>query len=138
MAVGDPFYPFQVPPDQLEECLDELVLSTVASLSSFYLALPRGPHFLEYEEFRRAYDELRLATADFTTLDRHSVRVAAEQNALVLVVLRCIVGVSPPDLADMASEISGLRIDQGFARAQDQTMPYLVEETRLKSFARGS
>lgn len=120
MAHDNRPYPFQIPPDYLESNLDALVDATVSSLSSFYLELPRGPHFLEYPSFRKAYEELRAATGEFRTLDRHSVREAVERNGLVLVVLRCIVGVSPPELADMAEERSGLTIEQGFARAQDQ------------------
>src|SRR2546428_11849011 len=99
-SAGGPVYPFQVSADQLEEHLEGFVTATMGSLSSFYLELPRGGSFLDYEPFREAYNELRTATADFTALDRHSVREAAENNSLVLVVLRCIVGLTPPELPD--------------------------------------
>jgi hypothetical protein len=34
-------------------------------------------------------------------------------------VLRCMVGLSPPELADLATETMGVPVDQGFARSQD-------------------
>lgn len=117
---GGPAYPFQVSAPDVEARLDEFVLTTVRSLASFYLELPRGTNFLEYEPFRRAYDDLRVATNDFQTLDRHVVHEAVRKNSLVLVVLRCIVGLSPPELADMASGLSGIEITQTFARTEDQ------------------
>jgi hypothetical protein len=120
MSTDNPLYPFQVSTDQLEEHLEQFVRATVASLSSFYLELPRGKSFLDYEQFRTAYEELRAATGGFTALDRHSVREAVATNGVVLVVLRCIVGLTPAELADAASDASGLAISQSFARAQDQ------------------
>lgn len=114
-----PIYPFQVPPAELEARIEEFVTVTVASLSSFYLELPRGDNFLEYEPFRAAFDELRIATADFKSLDRLAVWEAVKKNALVLVILRCILGLSPPELADLALEATGVQIEQGFARGED-------------------
>lgn len=113
-------YPFDLPIEQIETHMDRMVTVTISSLSSFYLELPRGPSFLEYDPFRRAYDDLRMATLNFKALDRHVVREAVEQNGLILVVLRCIVGLSPPELADMASELSGETVSQSFARSEDQ------------------
>jgi hypothetical protein len=112
-------YPFQAPAAELEARIEDFVTVTVASLSSFYLELPRGDKFLEYEPFRAAFDELRIATADFKSLDNSVVWEAVKKNALVLVILRCILGLSPPELADLALEATGVQIEQGFARGED-------------------
>lgn len=120
MAEADrPQYPFQAPPEEVLQRLDDFVVSTVSSLSSFYLELPRGDSFLQYEQFRKAYDELRILTANFKTLDRHVIHEAVKKNALVLAVLRCIVGLSPPELADMAQELTGVVVGQNVARNED-------------------
>jgi hypothetical protein len=74
---------------------DLLAAATVLSLSSFYLELPRGNSFLEYSDFRQAYEALRVATRDFRTLDRHAIHEVFKMNGLVLVLLRCIVGLTP-------------------------------------------
>jgi hypothetical protein len=114
-----PHYPFDVTPPDLDARLEEFVASTVGSLSSFYLELPRGENFLEYEPFRRAYDELRIVTDDFKALERTAVWEAVKKNSMVLVVLRCILGLSPPELADLAFEETGIGTEQGFARTED-------------------
>jgi hypothetical protein len=114
-----PKYPFQADGEQLSAHLDEFVDTTVESLSSFYLELPRGGSFLEYDRFKDAYKLLHKVTKGFTILERHTVHEAARQNGLILVVLRCMVGLSPPELADLATETLGVVVDQGFARTQD-------------------
>jgi hypothetical protein len=114
-----PKYPFQATFEELNARIDEFVASTVESLSSFYLELPRGENFLDFEPFEGAYQLLHDTTKGFKVLDRHLVHEAVKQNGLVLVVLRCMVGLSPPELADLAVETQGVRVDQGVARAQD-------------------
>ena len=120
MTQPEPLYPFQVRADALASQLDGLIDTTIASLSSFYLDLPRGSHFVDYGPFRDAYQQLCKATNDFTSLDRNKVKQVVGANGLELVVLRCIVGLSPPELAVLATETQGVAVDQGFARAQDQ------------------
>lgn len=117
-------YPFQVPPTEVESRLEEFVTSTVASLSSYYLELPRGNSFLEYEDFRKAYEQLRELTNNFRALDRDLLHEAVKKDSLILVVLRSIVGLSPPELADMATGLTGIEIAQGFARVEDQKAKY--------------
>src|SRR5262245_44246454 len=90
-------YPFQAPTSELEANIEGFVTSTVASLSSFYLELPRGENFLEFDPFRLAYEELRAATINFKSLDPAVVWEAVSRNGLVLVVLRCILGLTPPE-----------------------------------------
>jgi hypothetical protein len=114
-----PTYPFQANAKQLEEHIGEYVTETVASLSSFYLELPRRDDFLEYEPFKRAYEELCAATERFKNLDRHTIHEAVKGNGLILVVLRSIAGLSPPDLGDFAQEVSGTAVKQGTARRLD-------------------
>ncbi len=115
-----PEFPFQATPDELQGDLEQFVDVTFGSLSTFYLSLPRGGHFIEYERFHAAYDALMQSTKGFTLLDRAAITAAAHRDSLILVVLRCVVGLSPPELADYASENTGIAVAQGFARAQDQ------------------
>lgn len=113
-------YPFEVGSDELQKHIDDYVNATFSTLSSFYLEMPRGENYVEYSRFEDAYETLRASTRDFQSLDPESVRQAVRKDALVLVVLRCIVGLSPPELADLAAATQGIEIDQGFARAIDQ------------------
>ena len=113
-------HPFRVTATLLQRDIDKYVDAVITELSSFYLELPRGEHFVDYDAFRDAYSQLAAATQDFSMLDKAAVRQAVRDHSLILVVLRCIAGLSPPELADLASETQGIQVDQGFARAQDQ------------------
>ena len=119
MSNDIPAQPFQASASQLEAHIEQYANAVIAELSSFYLELPRGEHFVEYSDFERAYTDLARATDNFGNLEKSTARQLARQNGLILVVLRCMVGLSPPELADLASESEGVTIDQGFARAQD-------------------
>ncbi len=113
-------FPFEVSQQELHDSLDEFVDITFASLSSYFLELPRGENFLEYDQFRDAYHRLSESTSEFKNLDYDTVVDCIEQYPRAFTVLRCIVGVSPPDLADMATELSGDNVTQGAARVIDQ------------------
>jgi hypothetical protein len=113
-------YPFQASPQQLTKHIEEYINVTVGTLSSFYLELPSGEHFVKYARFQTAYDQLKAATRAFATLDRKLILEAARKDALVIVVLRCMVGLSPPEVADICTETQQVPVTQGFARGVDQ------------------
>ncbi len=115
-----PEYPFSASPAELAARIEEYVDTTWSSLSSFYLELPRGEHFVEYTRFRKAYELLADATKGFTLMDCDAIARAVSADSLVFVVLRCIVALSPPELADLTTATTGVPVPQGFARAQDQ------------------
>lgn len=116
---GGAKYPFQVATADLTTRIDHFIDMTISSLSSFYMELPRGDNYLDYSEFKQAYERLRVATCGFQTLERDTIKQAVRKDSLVLVVLRTIVGLSPPELADLTSESSSVVVDQGFARSID-------------------
>jgi len=117
---GTPRYPFDADPSALARDIERYVDVTFASLASFYLELPRGRAFTSYDSFRQAYLRLESNTSRFAQLDPTAVLRAVREDAMVLVVLRCILGLSPPELADLTTETQGVPVAQGFARAQDQ------------------
>ena len=117
---GEPIHPFQATPDQLTTDLPKYIAAVLSNLSSHYLEIPRGNNFVEYQTFQAAYELLETTTSGFTVLNREAVREAVRANSLVLVVLRSIAGLSPPELADLARETQGVDVDQGAARGFDQ------------------
>jgi hypothetical protein len=122
-------YPFQASFEELNDRIDELVISTVGSLSSFYLELPRGENFLDYEPFEAAHTLLHDTTKGFANLDRHLVHEAVRQNGLVLVVLRCMVDqIRRNDMKKLLLATRGKVFTV-------ETMPYLIEQTNLRLFA---
>lgn len=111
--------PFAVDSKYLEDHLDDMVSSVFADLESQFLVMPRGDNFVEYVKFQDAYEVLKRHTGAFSTLTDAAVWGALKENALVLVVLRTILGVSPPEWADLARSEHESDIDQNYARKLD-------------------
>ena len=111
--------PFQASPIELSEQLEGYVDAVYASLESQFLVLPKGGNFVEYARFQEAYETLKRATKDFRAVDPAAVWDALLADSLAAVVLRCILGMTPPEWADLAASDSGLTITQNFARSLD-------------------
>lgn len=111
--------PFQASPIELSEQLEGYVDAVYASLESQFLVLPKGGNFVEYARFQEAYETLKRATKDFRAVDPAAVWDALLADSLATVVLRCILGMTPPEWADLAASDSGLTITQNFARSLD-------------------
>jgi hypothetical protein len=112
--------PFEVTPDYLRNHIDELVDATIADLASELLLMPRGPNFIEYSDFRDAFEVLRRATAGFAVLDSATVLAAFHENSRAFGVLRAILGLTPPEWADLARAERGSDVTQGAARQLDR------------------
>jgi hypothetical protein len=111
--------PFQASAVELSEQLEDYVDAVYASLESQFLVLPKGGNFVEYARFQEAFETLKRATKDFRTVDPAAVWDALLADSLTAVVLRCILGMTPPEWADLAASDSGLTITQNFARSLD-------------------
>ena len=71
--------------------------TTIADLQSEFLVLPRGEAFLEYVDFREGYEELKGRTSAFAEFDEAHVRDALTRNSRAFVVLRAMLGLTPPN-----------------------------------------
>jgi hypothetical protein len=89
--------PFEIEPTDLEIRLDEMVSVTFGDLQSQFLVLPRGGGFIPFEDFQDAYEVLKRHTGGFASFNESAVWAAIEENALALLVLRTILGLSPPE-----------------------------------------
>ena len=92
---------------------------TFQDIQSQFLYLPRGPGFVEYGDFQSAYEVLKRHSQAFVRFDEESVWEALKEDALVLVVLRTILGFSPPEWADLARSERNSDITQGAIRTLD-------------------
>lgn len=111
--------PFEVEVDYLQSHLDAMVSVTFADLQSQFLVLPKGPSFVEYRDFQDAYEVLKRHTAAFSTFTETRVWDALRENALTLLVLRTVLGLNPPEWADLARSEQGSDVSQGYARGLD-------------------
>ena len=115
-------FPFEASMDELEHNAEPFISAVFASLESEFLALPKGSGFVEYPTFERGYEALKRATAGFAQLDCDAVMSAVVATPISLVVLRCMLGFTPPELAYLASQECGVEVTQGFARSLDRSI----------------
>jgi hypothetical protein len=111
--------PFEVEFDYLRDHLDEMVSATFADLQSQFLVLPKGDSFVEYGEFQDAYEVLKRETSGFEAFDPDRIWTALQADGLTLLVLRTILGMTPPEWADLAQTETEVDVPQGFARTLD-------------------
>lgn len=98
--------PFELTESDLHVRMDEMVGATFADLTSQFMLLPSGSNYLPYEDFAAGYEALRLATNNFADFTPDTCWAALRANATALVVIRTMLGISPPEWQDVASEAS--------------------------------
>ena len=113
-------YPFEVPFEAVESDPDLYIDAVFDSLQSSFLVLPQGPGFVPYADFAEAYEVLKRYSDGFSRFEPTRVMVAIGEDALSLVVLRAILGFSPPEWAYTSTEGPVPHISQSFARAVDR------------------
>jgi hypothetical protein len=113
-------YPFEVPWKEVAANLPEFVGVICESLESEFLTLGKGEGFVDYPTFERAYEALKRATNGFCTIDPTRVLATVKATPLSLCVIRTMLGFTPPEWAYVATQHTGVTIDQGYARTLDR------------------
>lgn len=113
-------YPFEATREELRANLDEFVEAVFESLESEFLVMPRGDGFVDYPTFEDAYQALKQATEDFIRLKPDAVMSAIEEKPLALIVLRTILGFTPPEWAYLTSRRTQVGVNQAYARNLDR------------------
>ena len=113
-------YPFEALYQEIEADPDPFIASVFSSLESEFLVLPKGDGFLDYPTFEQAYETLKRETDGFENLTDESVLPAATQTPLIFIVLRTMLGFTPPEWAYVATQRTEVEVTQGFARSLDR------------------
>jgi hypothetical protein len=82
--------------------------------------MPKGPGFVEFPVFEAGHEALKRATRGFQDVTPETVVPVVYQTPIALIVLRCILGFTPPEWAYYASRHTGIEIGQGAARTIDR------------------
>jgi hypothetical protein len=115
-----PTHAFEATEEQLEGAIDRYIDTFIGGLRSFFELMPKGYAFVDFERFRAGYRTLQETTDNFRRLTVETVLTAVGRDPLAFVVLRSILGVTPPELADLARARLGADVDQGTARRLDK------------------
>lgn len=113
-------FPFEESPHDVIAAPERYVDAVFSSLASEFLVMPKGDGFLDYPKFARAYEVLKHATDGFSAFDSAKVLAASYKTPVVLLVLRSILGFTPPEWAYVAATRKAIEIPQGAARTLDR------------------
>ena len=125
-------FPFEVPFEDVQTDLDSYVTSVFSCLESEFLVMPKGTGFIDYPVFEQGYEALKRATAGFGKLETTSVLAAVAEAPVTILVLRTMLGFTPPEWAYVATQRTKVEIGQGFVRTLDRKIR-LSPLTPLKS-----
>ena len=113
-------FPFEVSFDEVQSNLDAHVDVVFGCLESEFLVLPKGRGFVEFSTFEAGYEALKRTTSNFAAVTPERVMQVVSEVPISLIVLRCILGFTPPEWAYYASRLTGTAIGQGAARSIDR------------------
>ena len=113
-------YPFEAEFSDIVAAPEPFVSAVFSSLASEFLTLPKGEGFVDYAAFETGYEALKKATRGFAALPRSKVLKTVLEVPIAFVVLRSMLGFSPPEWAYVATQRHGSELNQGFARALDR------------------
>lgn len=113
-------FPFEVSFGEVESDIDTYVDAVFGCLESDFLVMPKGDGFVEFPVFESGYEALKRATGSFREITPTTVAPIVFQTPLALIVLRCMLGFTPPEWAYYASRHTGVEIPQNAARTIDR------------------
>ncbi len=113
-------FPFEVEFDKVRSDLDTYVDAVFGCLESEFLIMPKGDGFVEFPVFEAGFEALKRATANFSNVTPDTVGPVVFETPISLIVLRCMLGFTPPEWAYYASRHSGVQVPQGSARTIDR------------------
>lgn len=114
--------PFEVPFEEIESNLDAYVDTVFSFLQSEFLKLPKGPGFVEYSTFEKGYEALKQVTSNFRNLSSDQVINTVYEMPISFIVLRAMLGFTPPEWAYVTTQRTGININQGAIRDIDRNI----------------
>jgi hypothetical protein len=113
-------YPFELPFAEVQADLGTFATAIFSCLESEFLVMPKGIGFIDYPVFEQGYEALKQATNGFTLIEPESLLQKSFEVPLVILVLRTMLGFTPPEWAYLATVQTGVEVSQGFVRSLDR------------------
>ena len=113
-------FPFEVNFEELQSNIDGYVDAVFGCLESEFLVIPKGKGFVEFPVFEDGYEALKRATGGFRDVTPDTVAPAVFKAPIALIVLRCMLGFTPPEWAYFATRDTGVEVTQSSARTIDR------------------
>lgn len=113
-------FPFEADFFEIVATPEPFIKAVFSSLISEFLTMPKGEGFVDYSAFESGYEALKMATSGFAFLIPSQVLPAVLETPISMIVLRSMLGFTPPEWAYMAAQKAGPELNQGFARTLDR------------------
>lgn len=135
-------FPFEVSFEEILKDPDIYVSSVFSCLESEFLMMPKGLGFVEYTIFEHGYEALKKATSGFSNISPENIYPVTLSVPISIVVLRSMLGFTPPEWAYLTTRHTGVNVSQGFVRSLDRKVRMSPEKplntkgvtaTRLKA-----
>ena len=120
MEPNMPTFPFEVSLEEILRDRENYVDAVFSCLESEFLVMPKGAGFVKYPVFERGYEALKAATAGFSVLDPDKVFPLTVSEPISIVVLRTMLGFTPPEWGYVTTQRTDVSVTQGFARSLDR------------------
>jgi hypothetical protein len=124
-------YPFEASFEDIKKNPDSFVDAIFSSLESEFLVMPKGTGFIEYPIFERGYEALKASTAGFTELTPEKMLPTFISLPISVVVLRTMLGFTPPEWAYVTTQRTNISVSQSFIRSLDRKIR-MAPETPIK------
>lgn len=112
--------PFEATFEQIQANPESFVSVVFSSLVSEFLLLPKGEGFVDYPTFEHGYEQLKQATSAFENITPDVILPVAVKTPISIIVLRAMLGFTPPEWAYLSTQRTGIEISQGFTRSLDR------------------
>lgn len=113
-------FPFEAEFSEIAASPDDFIDAVFSSLASEFLVMPKGEGFVDYSVFEAGYEALKMSTVGFSMLTSSRVLESILETPISMVVLRSMLGFTPPEWAYLAAQKIGPELNQGFARSLDR------------------
>ncbi|MFZ5562820.1 MAG: hypothetical protein ACOZBW_02125 [Thermodesulfobacteriota bacterium] len=125
-------FPFEASVEEIFQDTDSYVDAVFSCLESEFLVMPKGAGFVEYPVFEQGYEALKTATENFSRLETRRLLSVAISEPIAIVVLRAMLGFTPPEWAYVTAQKTGVSVTQGFVRSLDRKVR-MAPQTPLKA-----
>lgn len=115
-------YPFEASIEDLISNTDDFIIPVFSSLESEFLTMPKGKGFVDYSQFEIGYETLKHASMEFSEWNTERIYNVACEKPITLIVLRTMLGFTPPEWGYLASQKAETLISQSFVRSLDRSI----------------
>ncbi len=115
-------FSFEVTPGEIKRKPEKYIDAVVSCLTSEFLIMPRGQGFVTFPVFEAGYEVLKQGTCGFVAMNAETIYDIVAKCPISFVVLRAMLGLTPPEWAYLATQATKTDISQGFIRALDRNI----------------